>query len=266
MSLRIDVRHNFGEVARAIGDARNGARSIVREAINRTIDHALADVQRAMRQVFDRPTPYTMRSLYRKYASTSNLQGVLWFKRRGADQDDAWAVAQIHGGDRAIKPMELRLQRAGILPRGWYVVPGEAAPLDAYGNMSRGEISRILNVLGTFREAGYNKADSRTKARLARGNAKKGVYGFAYWVNPVSGPGHQKHLPPGVYRRISTPFGSSLKPMLLFVSRARYRPRLDFFGIVQRSVATYGAYEARKAAESFARFGSASAARTGRLP
>lgn len=262
--LIVRINDNFAQVSAVVGDQAKGARSVVREALNRTIDAAHVAVRAEMRKVFDRPTPYTMGGLFRRYASTANLQGLLWFKQRSREDDDRWAVPQIHGGERALKPLELRMQRAGMLPRGWFVVPGEAAPLDAFGNMSRGEISRILNVLGTYRESGFNKADARTRDRLARGNAKKGVYGFAYWVNPVSGPGHQKHLPPGVYRRVSTGFGSSLKPMLIFVTRARYRQRLDFFGVVQRTINQRAPQELDKALRSFVQRGSASAARISR--
>ena len=35
----------------------------------------------------------------------------------------------------------LRLQRAGILPQGWTVVPGAGMPLDAYGNSVRGQLA-----------------------------------------------------------------------------------------------------------------------------
>jgi hypothetical protein len=105
--------------------------------------------------------------------------------------------------------------------------------------MSPGEISRILNVLGTYTEAGYNKADSRTRARLAKGNAKKSVYGFVYWVNPVAGAGRQKHLQPGVYQRVHTGFGTSLKPILIFVKRAKYRARLPFYAITEAAAAKH---------------------------
>jgi hypothetical protein len=263
-ALKANISHNFPEVVAALRSQAAGGRRAVREAINRTADWAETDVRRELPKVFDRPIPYTLRALLVRYASTANLEAELWFKRRSADADKLWAAAQVAGGSRAMKPMELRLQRAGILPHGWMVVPGGAMPLDAYGNISRGEVSRILNVLGTYTEAGYNKANDKTRARLRKGNAKRGVYGFAYWVNPIVGPRRQRHLQPGVYRRVYTPFGTSLRPMLIFVNRAMYRVRLPLGEIVQRTVQRRFPGEFEKAMHSVLTTGSASGARVAR--
>jgi len=260
--VKIAIRHNFPQVQRALVQQGQKANGAIREALNRTAEWAATDVGREMRRVFDRPVPFTLRSLRVFYATTSKLEATLWFKQRSADQDKLWAVPQIEGGQRDMKPMELRLQRAGILPRGWHVVPGAAMPLDGFGNISRGEVSRILNVLGTYRESGYSKANAKTVARLRKGNEKKGAYGFAYWVNPI-GAGRQPHLQPGVYRRVYTAFGTSLKPMLIFVQRAVYRRRLDFFAIVERTAERRFPAEFAKAMTSLRQTGSASALRRG---
>jgi hypothetical protein len=262
--VKLGVTDNLGEIKLALAAKRQAARPALREAINRVVDWAETDLVREEKSVFDRPTPYTLKALFKRYASTSNLTAVLWFKQRRADIDDLWAGPQIFGGTRAIKPFELRLQRAGLLPSGWMVVPGGAMPLDAYGNPSRGEISRILNVLGTFTEAGYNKANAATVGRLGKGNAKRGIYGFEYWVNRVDAK--QRHLPPGIYRRVHTGFGQSLKPMLIFVSRASYRARLNFAGVVSRTLDRRFEPEFAKAWQSLTTTGSASAARRGLTP
>lgn len=261
--MQLSISTNFPDVQRELDRIGKGARGVAREALNRASEWAATDVGREMRKVFDRPVPYTLRALRVFYANTSNLKATLWFKQRGREEDKLWAVPQIQGGRRAMKPMELRLQQVGILPRGWLAVPGGAAPLDAYGNMSRGEISRILNVLGTYTEAGYNTANAKTTARLRKGNVKRNVYGFAYWVNPV-GRGRVPHLLPGVYRRVYTGFGTSLKPMLIFVNQAKYRRRLDFFTIVKKSMDQHFPAEFDKAMKSFLQTGSASAFRRAR--
>lgn len=259
--IGISIRHNFLEVQRALREFGQKTRGAIREALNRTAEWAETDVRRDMRKVFDRPTPYTLKALRVYYANTQNLKAVLWFRRRESDDDAAWAVAQIEGGKRLHKRMEGRLRSAGILPNGWYAVPGSAAPLDAYGNMSRGEISRILNVLGTYWEAGFNKADARTRQRLAKGTKKS--YGFKYVVIE---PGSKRgaHLLPGVYRRVSTPFGSSLKPMLIFVRSVSYRPRLPFKTTVEQTVAKRFPAEFDKALASLLQTGSASSFRRNR--
>jgi hypothetical protein len=261
--MQIKIDDTFPDVQRWLQQLGPKVLSAAREGINRTAEWAQTDVVRAMRRDFDRPVPFTLRSLRVFYAKTGpNPTATLWFRQRNADADKLWARAQIEGGSRYLKPMELRLQRVGLMPRGWFIVPGDAAPLDAYGNMSAGEISRILNVLGSYTESGFNKANIKTRQRLRKGNEKKGDYGFEYWVNPA-GPRQAKHLPPGVYRRVYTAFGTSLKPMMVFVNRARYRARLDFFGIVQATVRQRFPAEFDKALQSLIRTGSASGLRRG---
>ena len=258
--VTITVRHNFPQVVAEIDRIGKGARGAAREALNRSAEWAETDVKREMRQVFDRPVPFTLRSLRVYHANTANLTVKLWFRQRTADEDKLWAMPQIAGTARDMKPMERRMQRVGILPAGWMIVPGAAMPLDAYGNASRGEISRILNVLGTYTEEGFNKANAKTRERLRKGSAKKGVYGFAYWINPP-GPKRQPHLLPGVYRRVYTAWGTSLKPMLIFIKGARYRARLDFFGITRKAFDKHFPMEFDKAMDSLLTYGSASQAR-----
>jgi hypothetical protein len=65
------------------------------------------------------PTTYFLRSLRIIYAYTGKLQVALWFKDRGlGDSSEAMVVPHIEGGGRKHKPMELRLQRAGLMPWG----------------------------------------------------------------------------------------------------------------------------------------------------
>lgn len=233
LTIRID--HNIPAVLRGLALDAKQATFAAAIALNRTAEWCETALRRNMRSTFDRPTPWFMRSLriIRANVKRPPVQAVLWFKDRSIyDTSETMVLPHVEGGPRKLKPMELRLQRANLLPRGWYAVPGGAAEIDANGNMSRGQITQMLNVLGTYTESGYNKANKATAVRLARGNAKKNTYGFAYWVNPVGGP--SKHIAPGVYKRVQTGFGSSLKPVLIFVNRVQYRKRFDFYGIVDR--------------------------------
>jgi hypothetical protein len=235
----ITVKTNFPQVQAALSRAAGQVPYALKTAINRTAEWAQTDVRREMRRVFDRPTPWVLNSLRIKYASKTKLQAELAFKDVSLGETSASMLEpHIFGGKRRFKGMEGRLRAIGVLPDGWYAVPGGGAKLDAYGNMSRGQISQMLNVLGAFTEAGYNKANAATRERLAKGNAKKGTYGLVYWVNPVAGATKGKHLPPGVYQRIKTAFGSSLKPILIFVKGTSYKQRLAFFDVVQKTVDT----------------------------
>lgn len=236
--MAFSVNVNTSEVEAAMDKSVRQAEFAILKALNKSADHGKAAVRREMSSVFDRPTPWVLNSLRVKYAKdrTNPVANLAFKDKNSAESSRSMIAPHVDTGARHYKAMEARLSSMGLMPRGWNAVPGAAALLDGYGNMSRGQITQLLNVLGTYTEAGYNKANANTVKRLAKGNAKKGVYGFAYWVNPV-GSVRGKHLQPGVYQRISTAFGSSLKPVLIFVKRASYKQRLDFYGIAQDTVA-----------------------------
>ena len=237
-------------VKQALGQASSQVPFALAVAMNATVEKARAEVRKEMTVVFDRPTPWVLNSLRIKRATKANPEAELAFKDKDSVTNSrSMVLPHVAGGPRVFKAMEARLLAAGLMPSGYNAVPGGAAKLDAYGNMDRGQITQLLNVLGTYTEAGYNKANARTVARLAKGNAKKNQYGFTYWVNPVSGR-RGGHLQPGVYQRVQTGFGTSLKPILIFVRRAAYQSRLDFYGITQRVVTQHLEPEFIKAFEA----------------
>lgn len=234
--MKINVSHNFPEVQAALAKAASQVPYALAVALNNTTKKAQSAVQAEMPRVFDRPTPWVLNSLRIKYATKTKLEAELAYKDKNSVENSRSMIEpHVFTGKRHFKAMEARLLSMGLMPAGYNAVPGAAAKLDAYGNMSPGQISQLLNVLGTYTEAGYNKANAKTVGRLAKGNAKKNIYGFVYWVNKV-GSTKARHLQPGVYQRVKTGFGSSLKPVLIFVKRANYKQRLDFFGIAQKTV------------------------------
>lgn len=237
----MDVKINTQEILDMLSNVPGQAAYATMLALNKTAEQIRSELQTEMDRVFDRPTPWVINSLRIRYATKTKLVAKMGYKDKNSaefDGESARSMLEPHvfGGPRHYKTMEVRLFLAGLLPAGWNAVPGAAATIDSYGNMSQGQITQILNVLQTYTEAGYNKANSNTVNRLAKGNKKKNIYGFAYWVNPPGQQGPGKHLPPGVYQRVNTGFGTSLKPVLIFVKRAMYKQRLDFFGIGQRVV------------------------------
>lgn len=231
--MKLSIKTNFPEVAKALKNAEGQVPFATSVAINKAADKAKLAVQKNMRQVFDRPTPFVINSLRLKRSTKQNLTAELQFKdKNSAESSRTMVLPHVDGGSRRYNAMEARLRGIGVLPDGWNAVPGAGAKLDSYGNMSRGQISQMLNLLGAYKEAGYNKANAATRERLAKGNAKKNIYGFVYWVNPV-GTKRAKHLQPGVYQRVTTGFGSSLKPVVIFVKRAQYSKRLPFYQVAE---------------------------------
>lgn len=248
--MRIDIKHNLPNIAAAYDRAAKQVPFALAKALNETAKSAQKNVQTDMRKVFDRPTNWVINSLRIKFANKNKLEAELAFKdKNSAESSRSMIEPHIFGGTRRLKGMEMRLYKASILPAGWRAVPGQGAKLDAFGNMSRGEISLILNVLKTYREDGYNKANAKTIERFKKGSLKKNLYGFQYVIKPVfgrAGPNlavkgafiNNKKILPGIYKRVATPFGSSLKPILIFVRSVKYKKTLDFTGVVKRTANT----------------------------
>jgi hypothetical protein len=183
-------------------------------------------VEREMRAVLDRPNPYTMRQVRIESARADKLQAAVEWK------DDygytvPYLLPQVEGGSRRAKRFEKALQAAGHLPQGWFAVPAPGARLDAFGNISRGQIIQILSQLritllaGTTRNLSF---DARKQI-----NAQRRAGGRFFVIKP----GAKKQA--GVYQREF--YGRDVTPVLFFVRSVRYRQRLDFDGVVRREVA-----------------------------
>lgn len=109
--------------ARAVPTALNKTALDVREAI-----------VNAMRQEFDRPTPFTLRAFRIANATAANPVATVYAMPMQA----RYLLWQIEGGDRNSKGFEKRLQLFG----GEAAIPVAGAKLNAYGNMSLAFIRR----------------------------------------------------------------------------------------------------------------------------
>ncbi len=199
-----------------------------------------------MRAVFDRPTPYTMNALQLKSAQKTDARprAYVGFKDRagsfipnGVDAGPVMASRahylrpQVFGGSRPLKAMESRLRRAGAMSAGQYALPGWGAKLDAYGNMSQGEIVQVLAYVGGFGDAGG------VRNTTAAGKAKLRAGGTEYFVLKARRGG----LGAGLYRRSGRGSRATIQQVLKFIDRApQYRQRFDFFGVAERTAARVG--------------------------
>lgn len=203
-------------------------------ALNAAAFKATQDTSKEIGRVFDKPTPWVLRSVRYTKATKQKLEATVdfdfWGNKQGVTVSQVLR-AEISGGQRRLKRHEIALQRAGILPPGQAIVPGDAAKMDQYGNMSSGQIVQIMAWFRSFGEVGYkaNMTD-KTRKRLAK-DKRNGQRGFAYFVL------HQRHgkLLPGVYQRFDMGFGSAIKPVMIFVPLPKYRRRLDFYGLAEKS-------------------------------
>lgn len=234
MQLEIKI-HGLDDLKSMLKDQKQ-VRFAAMQSINKVAFIASDDTKRAMRDSFDRPTPWVIGGVRYRKATRDNLTAIVdldfWGNKQGVAVEQV-LKAEIFGGSRARKRHEAALEAAGILPSGMRIVPGQAAQLDAYGNMASSQINQIISWFKGFGEQGYqaNMSDKRRKS-LGRDKKKSGARGFAYFALRA----RRGKLLPGIYQRFSTGFGSAIKPVMIFVSRADYRKRLDFYGVAQRSV------------------------------
>ena len=210
-------------------------------AFSRALSKTGYDVKDAlykeMQKVFDRPTPYALNSLYVKQARVNDLTAFIYPKDEGGGTPaKKFLYSEIEGGDRHVKRFERALQSRGILPNGMYVTPGLGANLDAYGNISLGQIRQILSYFGSAEMNIGDKANmtDKKKAKLAKGTKSK--QGFVYFVSYGKGTwSGRQHLPPGIYKRIGFSWGSAIKPIFLFVKKPSYKSIFKFFEVGQKA-------------------------------
>jgi hypothetical protein len=178
------------------------------------------DTHDEMRSLFDRPTPnFALRSIVVEKATKA--QPWAWV---GLRKDGGFRKALAHemsGGTREWKKMEGAFLKLGM-PRGLTAVPGEAAPLNSYGNMTAAYVKAMLNGLMT----------GVSKKRRGSGGV---IVGFFMVL-----PGNKSRLHPGVWERHKDGRTYRVRPILMFVRSARYRKLIDLQRIGNETLARDG--------------------------
>lgn len=200
-----------------------------------------------MARVFDRPTRWTMGAMKVKAVNLLTIDvGVVdpdGYYKRAAN----YLGTQVGGGARKTKAMENALQRRGILPKGWFMVPGAGAKLDMYGNMSVGQIRQILSWFDAAENWAGSTQNMGAAGRAKRMKGTRKTAGFEYFVVL---PGKQRNLKqPGIYQRFFFTQGKAIKPILIFVKATKYEIRFKFEEVAQRVVDTMWDVEFGKAIE-----------------
>lgn len=182
-------------------------------ALTKTAVEVRKDLQDEMRRVFDRPTNFTINSMYVKPATKVTLEAHVGHKDFAAKGTPAgkYLQPQIVGGGRSYKRGETLLRDRGLLPAGMYAVPGQGAKLDRFGNINRGQLQQVLSNLGAQFDQYQNTP--RAKKHLKR-----------YFVATINGT-------PGIWERLQ----HGVRPFMVFVRAPTYRKRYDFFGVAERS-------------------------------
>lgn len=232
-------------------------------ALTRTVVEVKSALQEEMRGVFDRPTPFTLNAIYVKPATSLKPEAAVGIK------DDATVLtrigttpnrsleAEIEGGGRHVKRFEKLLQISGFMPKGWFSVPGQYARLDAYGNVSRGQLIQVLSQLRVNPTAGFDRDialagnNKLQNAKRARALKKAGGQFFAL-------PNGRGKLRPGIYQRRDSALGHAApRPVVIFVRSVSYRRRLDFHDVAQFTADTYYPAKLDEALDQYVKVGSA---------
>lgn len=223
--MQIDVKSIKGwtELQAAMRDfSERRAAAAMATAFSKTAADIKAAALAKLPQVFDRPSPWTMNSMYVRGATVQNLTARVWFKEdagKGGTPAARYLLPQVEGGSRRTKRYEVALQAIGALPSGWQTVPGAGAQLDAYGNPAVGQIIQILSQLRITMTAGHQRNMSFDARKAIQAQKKAGG---RFFVVPVG----TKGALPGVYQREF--MGRTVTPVLVFVQASAYRKRFDF--------------------------------------
>lgn len=280
MQVNIQVT-GINELKREFADfSERRLKAALATALTRTAVQVRARSVVALQSSIDAPTPYTIRQLRYVAASADRLVSAVGFNiapiqdifgnvvryqdlGAGATPAGKYLDAQISGGPRRNKRFEVALRARGILPTGWFAVPGERAKIDNYGNQSVGELRQILSWFNAAEMTAGSTQNMTEATRAKRRKGTKKTAGFEYFFAPVGGTrtfarsngkvGTHK-LTPGIYKRTSLGLGSRIEPILIFVSGTNYRAKFDFIGQAQQEADKLLPTEIRRALnESLAR-------------
>lgn len=235
VTMQYDVRADIKQAVKALEGLRKDQIPFATAyALTKTAQEAKKNIEADIRRVFDRPTPYTQKGVWIKAATKARLFAKVYLKDESFKgvPADRYLIHQIRGTSRQLKGFERLLQRSGVMPDGWFAVPTNAAPLDQYGNVPGGIITRILSQLQASRDSLANETPASKTRTMRRKGRRPSRYFVAY-------PGRAKtrHLTPGIYERIGFGFGDSIRPIFIYTAQApKYRRVLRFDETVQAAV------------------------------
>lgn len=227
--MRVTIQSNVGDFAKRIRELGRQGPYVAAVSLTKSVKAAQAAIRAEEQQVFDRPTPYALNGTYSKAATKTNLVAELGVKDKSASKGaplERVLGPEIYGGGRAQKGFERLLQRAGVLPAGWIVVPAAGAKLDGNGNVTRGQLEQILAALEVQRSAGQGRRATRARSTSSR----KATDYFALSAA-------RRGLQPGIYLKRQFAHGTAIRPVFIFVRTAMYHTRLKFDDVSKRAVA-----------------------------
>lgn len=250
LQLKIDSRDTLAALA-------NDARQIP-FAISTGINNIAVGMQKheygVMASVIDRPTRYTLNSIFVARGSKANPTATVGLKDM-TGRSSHYLEPMIKGNNRHKKGSEIAFGNR-------WMAPSKAAAslglIDQYGNFKRSTIQQLLSYFSAAeRSAGYTanstnatraklakikrtywdsktgKMKTVTKRQLAKDSSKgyKTIGGKVYFIS--MGKGGNQHLAAGIWQK-SGVHGVNVQPVLMQVSKPTYRKQFDFYGEAQK--------------------------------
>lgn len=205
---------------------------VIASSLTKTAVKVKPEIRKEMEKVFDRPTRYTLNSIFvepakKKDANPTARVGLKDGRTTKQGTPPAhYLWPQIAGGSRSLTPFEYILRTAGILPLGMFVVPGKGCEIDpTTGNVSTGQINAILSRFNLNEMARKYPGTRKRKTKyagaqyfIAHGNRLARFAGFIR--QPTS-----NHLPEGIWQRMPD---HHVSPIYLFVKRMNYHRIFEF--------------------------------------
>lgn len=222
--LKIDIRTDAAMLMRGLTEFQREQLPFITAYALTTVGKMAIDAhKREMRRVFDRPTAWTLNSLFLKTATKRDPTIHIGFKEFASKGTPAGKYLrwQIHGGGRVHKRFEKALIAAGTMLPGQYAVPTKRMVLDEHGNIPRGTITKILADLQSSRDPMQNRNTAK------RGRGKLRMLSFFAVARPGNG------LAPGIYLNVSA--GRQVLVMA-YVRRPNYTKRYDWQGLTKRTI------------------------------
>jgi hypothetical protein len=232
---------------------------VLAQALNESGYYALNKYKATMPSYFDRPTPYTVNSMYLKKATSTDLNAsVQWKTSSTGGSAGKYLQPEVFGGKRPTKGFERALQSAGLMPKGYVAVPTDEAPKDSFGNVPASFQQTILKYLKANPVRQASKQFTSLKAmgfsRLVVGVAKTAMNYERKAANESRAfarnqryftiqPDDKSRLPIGIYERTSSSAGAALpignqgaagggalgiRKLFSFVSSATYKVSYPF--------------------------------------
>lgn len=213
--MQIDIRSNVKDVSRWLTDAqRKQLPFATMLAMTKTAQDVKVAELSVMKQVFDRPTPYTLNALRVVPATRGKMIASVEFKEFAGKGTPAkrFLNPEVHGGGRSHKSHERQL---AVYMQGYnYAVPATAMSRDSYGNVKGAVFRRILSQLKVSSDPMQNATGS-ARSRKSRKSSQFFVKG----------------------RIVFERKGKTIKPALIFTRAPAYRKRFPFYETGARVVA-----------------------------